>query len=89
MVKLWLHVSEAEQLGRFEKRAKDPLKQWRLTDDDWRNRKKRKQYETATNEMFARTSPKNAPWTVIEGDYKWWARVKAASTVADVLEKGI
>jgi polyphosphate kinase 2 (PPK2 family) len=89
LVKLFFHVSSKEQLERFEDRAKDPFKSWKLTDDDWRNRKKRKQYETATNEMFARTSPKNAPWTVIEGDYKWWARVKAASTVADVLEKGI
>jgi polyphosphate kinase 2 (PPK2 family) len=89
LIKFWIHVSSKEQLERFEDRAKDPFKSWKLTDDDWRNRKKRKQYETATNEMFARTSPKNAPWTVIEGDYKWWARVKAASTVADVLEKGI
>ncbi len=89
LVKLFFHVSSKEQLERFEDRAKDPFKSWKLTDDDWRNRKKRKPYEKAIDEMFARTSTKNAPWTVVEGDYKWWARVKAASTVADVLEAAL
>lgn len=86
LVKLFFHVSRKEQLERFEDRGKDPFKSWKLTDDDWRNRKKRKLYEKAMNEMFARTSSKNAPWTLVEGDYKWWARVKASATVADVLE---
>ena len=86
LVKLFFHVSSKAQVDRFKDRASDPFKSWKLTDDDWRNRKKRKPYEKAIDEMLTRTSPKNAPWTVVEGDYKWWARVKAASTVADVLQ---
>ena len=55
LVKFWLHVSDAEQLKRFEARAKDPLKAWKLTDEDWRNRERRADYEAAVEDMLERT----------------------------------
>jgi AMP-polyphosphate phosphotransferase len=89
LVKLWLHVSEQEQLKRFEARAKDPLKSWKLTKDDWRNRKRRPQYEVAVEEMLDRTDTEWAPWTLVEGDSKRWARVKVVETVNAAVEEGM
>ena len=63
LVKFWLHVSEEEQLERFERRSRDPLKQWKLTDEDWRNREKRPAYEAAVEEMLERTDAPQAPWS--------------------------
>jgi polyphosphate kinase 2 (PPK2 family) len=88
-VKLWMHVSSREQLRRFRKRAKDPLKTWKLTDEDWRNRKKRKQYERAVEEMLARTSHDAAPWHLVEADDKRYARVKVIETVCRSIEDGM
>jgi polyphosphate kinase 2 (PPK2 family) len=88
MVKLWLHISEAEQLRRFERRRDDPLKAWKLTDEDWRNRGRRAAYETAVEEMLARTDRDWAPWRLIEADSKRWARVKAMETVIAAVEDG-
>jgi polyphosphate kinase 2 (PPK2 family) len=65
MLKFWMHVSEEEQLKRFEARQTDPLKSWKLTDEDWRNRKKRGDYEAAVEEMLQRTDHPVAPWHVI------------------------
>src|SRR3982750_2179013 len=67
LVKLWMHVSEEEQLRRFQGRANDPLRSWKLTDEDWRNRDKRGAYEEAVNEMLERCDPTWAPWHVISG----------------------
>src|SRR5215212_6193589 len=64
LVKFWMHISEEEQLERFEARRDDPLKSWKLTDEDWRNREKRAEYEAAVDEMIERTSTAHAPWTV-------------------------
>jgi polyphosphate kinase 2 (PPK2 family) len=89
LVKFWIHVSEAEQLKRFESRAQDPLRAWKLTDEDWRNRKKRKAYEKAVTEMIERTSTSDAPWTIVEGENKRWARVKVLETVVTAMEKGL
>jgi AMP-polyphosphate phosphotransferase len=89
MIKFWLHVSSAEQLKRFEARAKDPLKSWKLTDEDWRNRKKRKQYTAAIEDMVERTSTEVAPWHLVEGDSKRWARVKVVETVCDRIEAAL
>ena len=89
MVKLWLHVSEAEQLERFEKRAKDPLKQWKLTDEDWRNRERRAAYEAAIEDMVAETSRDFAPWTLVEAESKHYARVKVIETVIAAIEAGM
>jgi polyphosphate kinase 2 (PPK2 family) len=89
LVKFWLHLSEDEQLKRFESRRKDPLRAWKLTDEDWRNRKKRKPYEKAVEEMIERTSTTNAPWTVVEAENKRWARVKVLDTVIAAVEAGM
>jgi AMP-polyphosphate phosphotransferase len=89
LVKLWLHVSDAEQLDRFQKRAKDPLKAWKLTDEDWRNREKRPQYEAAVEDMLAETSTDFAPWTLVESDSKRYARVKVVETVNAAIEAAL
>jgi polyphosphate kinase 2 (PPK2 family) len=89
LVKFWLHLSEEEQLRRFERRQQDPLKQWKLTDEDWRNRDKRPAYEAAVEEMLERTDTTYAPWSLIEGDNKRWARVKVAETVIRAIEDGL
>ena len=87
LVKCWLEVSKDEQLRRFHQRETDPLKQWKITEEDWRNREKWDLYESATNEMLARTSTKTAPWTIIESDDKWHARLKTLQTVIRYCEK--
>ena len=89
LVKLWMHVSDKEQLRRFQKREKDPLKSWKMTDEDWRNREKRPQYVEAIEDMFERTEHAHAPWHVIEGDSKRYARVKVIETVIAEVERGM
>ena len=86
LIKFWLHVSEQEQLERFEARRDDPLKSWKLTDEDWRNRKKRKQYAAAIEDMLERTSTETAPWDLVEADSKRWARVRVIETVNERIE---
>lgn len=81
IIKLFLQVSKTEQLKRFEQRAADPYKHWKINEEDWRNRAKWKQHNAAAEEMFVKTSTKLAPWTVIPGDFKWYARVQFAKTV--------
>jgi polyphosphate kinase 2 (PPK2 family) len=88
LVKFWMHISDEEQLRRFERRRDDPLKQWKLTDDDWRNRKKRKRYERAIEDMVARTSHDAAPWHLVEAEDKRYARVKVVETVCRRIEDG-
>jgi AMP-polyphosphate phosphotransferase len=89
LVKFWMHVSAEEQRKRFEKREKDPLKQWKLTDEDWRNREKRPQYEEAVQEMLERTDSSAAPWHLVGGDDKHFARVQVIETVIAELERGM
>jgi polyphosphate kinase 2 (PPK2 family) len=89
LVKFWMHVSEREQLRRFESRAADPLRAWKLTDEDWRNREKRPQYEAAVEDMLARTDHDMAPWRVIAGDDKRYARVAVAEAVCDAIEAAL
>src|SRR3954468_1252079 len=86
MVKFWMHVSPEEQLRRFEDRAGDPLRTWKLTDEDWRNRDKRPAYEAAVEEMLERCDPTWAPWHVIPGDDKHYARVAVVEAVCDAVE---
>ncbi|MDD1719488.1 MAG: polyphosphate:AMP phosphotransferase, partial [Methanoregulaceae archaeon] len=81
LVKFWLEISRDEQLKRFNAREEDPLKQWKITDEDWRNRDKWDLYEEAVVEMLERTSTASAPWTVVESDDKWYARIKTLETV--------
>lgn len=85
VVKFWLHIGRDEQLRRFEERKRIGYKAWKLTEEDWRNRAKWGEYEAAVNEMLLKTSTKIAPWTVVEGNDKWWARVKALSTLVKTL----
>jgi AMP-polyphosphate phosphotransferase len=87
LVKFWMHVSPEEQLHRFEKRQNNPLKSWKITDDDWRNREKRPLYETAVEDMLVRTDHTQAPWHLIEGDDKRFARVKVIETVNAEIER--
>jgi polyphosphate kinase 2 (PPK2 family) len=83
LFKFWIHLSQDEQLRRFTSRAEDPLRSWKLTDEDWRNREKWSLYEEAVNEMILRTSTVTAPWTIIEGDSKPYARIKVLKTLVD------
>ncbi len=87
IVKFWLEISKEEQLKRFKQREEDPLKQYKITEEDWRNREKWDLYDTAVDEMLARTNTPYAPWIVIESDNKWYARVKALKEVIRYTEK--
>jgi AMP-polyphosphate phosphotransferase len=89
LVKFWMHVSEEEQLRRFESRADDPLRSWKLTDEDWRNRKKRPQYEAAVEEMLRRTDHPHARWHVVPADDKRSARVAVVETVCAAVETAL
>ena len=89
LMKFWLHVSEEEQLKRFERRHDDPLKRWKLTDEDWRNREKRAEYEAAIEEMFERTDHSAGPWHIVPGDSKKYARVNVVETVVAEIERGM
>ena len=89
IVKLFLHISDDEQLRRFEARRDDPLKSWKLTDEDWRNRAQRPAYEGAIEDMLQRTDTGSAPWTVIPAESKHLARVAAIEQVIHQLETGM
>ena len=89
IVKFWMHISPDEQLKRFESRRDDPLKSWKLTDEDWRNREKRPAYEEAVEQMLDETDTPEAPWTVIAGDSKRYARVAVIDTVNEYIEAGM
>jgi len=89
VLKFWLHIDKDEQERRFKERMENPAKQWKITDEDWRNREKWDQYEAAVDEMLVRTSTTYAPWIVVEGNCKYYARVKVLRTVVDALEKKI
>ena len=89
LVKLWLHISDEEQLQRFKAREKDPLKAYKLTAEDWRNRDKRDAYCEAIEEMVERTSTDWAPWHLVEADSKRFARVKVLETVIAAAEEGL
>ncbi len=89
LVKIWIHISSEEQLKRFRAREQDPLKSWKLTDEDWRNREKRGEYAEAIEDMLARNDQPTAPWSLIEGDSKRWARVAVIETVIARIEEGM
>ena len=89
LLKFWLHIDQDEQLKRFEFRQSIPEKQWKITDEDWRNREKWDKYLDAVDEMLCRTSTAHAPWTVVEAVDKLYARVKVIETVRDSLEIGL
>ena len=87
VLKFWMQIDKDEQLRRFNDRQNDPNKQWKITDEDWRNRDKWDAYEAAVNEMLVRTDTSYAPWTVVEGNNKYYARLKVLKTVIDLFER--
>ncbi len=87
MVKFWIHISRDEQLRRFQQRQELPYKAWKLTDEDWRNRAKWDVYEEAVNDMLLKTSTLTAPWTIVEGNCKWYARIKTLRTMVETLSQ--
>ena len=89
LVKFWIHISDEEQLRRFERRKVDPLKSWKLTDEDWRNRARRAEYTAAVEDMVERTDHRLGAWHLVEGDSKRYARVKVIETVIDQIDKGM
>jgi polyphosphate kinase 2 (PPK2 family) len=89
LVKFYLHISSDEQLRRFESRRDDPLRRWKLNDEDWRNRKKWDEYLEAAEDMFVRTDHELAPWDVVSGENKKWARVTILETLNARIEEGI
>jgi polyphosphate kinase 2 (PPK2 family) len=89
LIKFWMHISSEEQLKRFEARAEDPLKSWKLSTEDWRNRGQRELYEQALEDMFERTDAKHARWQIVAAESKHYARVKVLETVNGKIEKAL
>jgi AMP-polyphosphate phosphotransferase len=87
ILKLWIHISKEEQLRRFTERGSNPLKNWKLTEEDWRNRDKWEAYCAAIDDMLEKTSTERAPWVVVEGNDKYHARVKTVKSVVERLSK--
>lgn len=89
VVKFWLHISPEEQLTRFKERENTPEKRWKITDEDWRNRKKWSEYEIAVNEMLKTTSTSFAPWNIIECNNKKYGRLKILKTITKIIDEHI
>ena len=87
--KFWLHITKDEQLARFRAREKTPYKRWKLTDEDWRNREKWDDYAAAVNDMVEQTSTHEAPWVLVEGNDKRYARVKVLTTVCEAMARAL
>jgi polyphosphate kinase 2 (PPK2 family) len=89
IVKFWLQISRDEQLRRFKDRQETKFKQWKITDEDWRNRNKWRQYKVCVEDMLNQTSTSYAPWTILEANCKLYARIKALRTIAGGLEAAL
>ncbi|MEA2497563.1 MAG: AMP-polyphosphate phosphotransferase [Thermoleophilaceae bacterium] len=89
LVKFWLHISDKEQLKRFERRQKIPLKAWKLTEEDWRNREKRPAYLAAVEDMLERTEHPGGPWHVIPAESKKYARQAVIDTAIAEAERAM
>ena len=89
VIKVFLYIDPDEQLKRFEKRLADPLKRWKLTYEDFRNREKWDEYMEAVDDMLARTDTANAPWHVVAANQKKYARISALTHIADKLSEGV
>jgi PPK2 family polyphosphate:nucleotide phosphotransferase len=87
LVKLYLQITKEEQLTRFKRRSADPLKHWKISEEDWRNRRNWDEHIKAAEDMFAKTSTKNAPWHIIPTDSKWFARIQTLRLIIKALEK--
>lgn len=86
VLKFWMQIDKDEQERRFKERMENPDKQWKITDEDWRNREKWDEYEKAVDEMLVRTSTTYAPWIIVEGNDKYYARVKVLRAVVEAME---
>ena len=86
LVKFWVQIDKDTQLERFTERQNTPEKQWKITDEDWRNREKWDLYENAINEMLQKTNTESAPWTILESNDKHYARIKALKVIIDAIE---
>ncbi|MFV0309361.1 MAG: polyphosphate kinase 2 family protein [Desertimonas sp.] len=89
IIKFWLHIDDDEQLRRFESRQKDPLRRWKITDEDWRNRKRNRDYDAAAEDMFERTDHELAPWNLIGANQKRHARVAVLERLNERIEQGM
>ena len=89
LIKLWMHLSDEEQLRRFKRRQSNPLKAWKLTEDDWKNRGMREQYVEAVEEMIERTDQPDSPWHLIPAESKRYARIAVLNTVIERVEEGM
>ena len=89
LVKFWLHISKEEQLRRFEERKEIEYKQYKITEEDWRNREKWDLYRQAVVDMLTNTSTTYAPWTIVEANDKLWARIRALQAIVDAIENGL
>ena len=89
IIKFWVQIDKDTQLARFTDRQNNPEKQWKITDEDWRNREKWDAYETAVDEMLTKTSTTYAPWHILESVDKKYARIKALKIVVKELEKAL
>ena len=89
LLKFWMHITQEEQLTRFKERERTHYKSWKLTEEDWRNRGKWEDYQAAAEEMLLKTSTQKAPWTVVEANDKWYARIKVLTTVVDRLKRDL
>ena len=87
IIKFWVHIDKETQLERFTLRQNTPEKQWKITDEDWRNREKWDAYESAVDEMIQKTSTVYAPWHILESVDKKYARIQALKIVIEELEK--
>ncbi|HEY3311869.1 MAG TPA: hypothetical protein VGK00_09540 [Anaerolineales bacterium] len=87
--KFWMHISKDEQLRRFRERKRTNYKSWKITDEDWRNRGKWEDYQVAAEEMLLKTSTPHAPWTLVEANDKYFARIKVLRTVAEKLRHNL
>ena len=87
VLKFWIHIDPETQLARFTERQNTEEKQWKITEEDWRNREKWPEYEVAVDEMLQKTSTENAPWFIIESNDKKYARIKVLRIVVKELEQ--
>ena len=87
ILKFWMQIDKDEQERRFKERMDNPEKQWKITEEDWRNREKWDLYEKAVDEMLIRTSTTYAPWVIVEGNSKYYARIKVLEAVVNAMGK--
>ncbi|MBE2204768.1 MAG: UDP-galactose-lipid carrier transferase [Chthoniobacterales bacterium] len=87
LIKIFLQITKEEQLDRFKRREADPYKHWKISDEDWRNRRHWNEHNKAAEDMFEKTSTDVAPWTVIPANFKWYARVRTLKTVCAQISK--